>query len=313
MKPGRCARMLAGVAALAAGVALAQPGTPPDLAFGAFQRGYFITALQEAMKRLDANPKDAVAMTLMGELTHDGAAVKRNEAEAARWYRLAAELGDREGQFALGLMLLRGAEGVARDRAEAHHWFELAAAQGQAGALYNLGVMALEGEAGAKADYAKAAEYFRKGAENGNADAAYSFAVLERQGQGVPANLVDAAHWLKVAADGGNIAGQVEYAIMLFNGEGVAPDPAGAAKLFMKAAARDNPIAQDRLAHLYVLGRGVPQSLVDAAVMRQLAEDHGLKDSPLDAELAGLTAEQRKAVDEALRKRNAFASPVIQE
>jgi TPR repeat protein len=100
---------------------------------------------------------------------------------------------------------------------------------------------------------------------------------------------------------------------MLYNGEGVAPYPAGAAKLFMKAAARDNPIAQDRLAHLYVVGRGVPKSLVDAAVMRALAEDHGLKDPQLDAELAGLTADQQKAVDAALRKRSAFASPVIQE
>ena len=35
--------------------------------FGAFQRGYYLTAFREATKRVAANPKDAAAMTLLGE------------------------------------------------------------------------------------------------------------------------------------------------------------------------------------------------------------------------------------------------------
>src|SRR5947209_15060006 len=51
-------------------------GDPPgDLAFGAYQRGYYLTALREAEKRLSANPRDAPAMTLIGEIYHDGLAV----------------------------------------------------------------------------------------------------------------------------------------------------------------------------------------------------------------------------------------------
>jgi hypothetical protein len=38
-------------------------GVPADLAFGAYQRGNFLYALMEAERRLDANPKDAAAMT----------------------------------------------------------------------------------------------------------------------------------------------------------------------------------------------------------------------------------------------------------
>src|SRR5581483_1394893 len=107
----------------------ASSGPPPDLAFGAYQRGYFSTALKEAMKRVAANPKDGPAMTLIGEIYRDGICVKRDYAEAARWYRLAADAGDRQGRFALGLMLLTGQEGVPKDRAKAAALFEEAAAQ----------------------------------------------------------------------------------------------------------------------------------------------------------------------------------------
>src|SRR5450432_998224 len=69
-------------------VAAPTSGPPPDLAFGAYQRGYYVTALREAMKRLAANPKDGPAMTLIGEIYRDGVGVKRDYAEAARWYRL---------------------------------------------------------------------------------------------------------------------------------------------------------------------------------------------------------------------------------
>ncbi|MCX7897717.1 MAG: sel1 repeat family protein [Rhodocyclaceae bacterium] len=42
--------------------------------------------------------------------------------EAARWYRLAAEAGDKAAQFRLGAMYLRG-EGVRKDEHLAHEWF----------------------------------------------------------------------------------------------------------------------------------------------------------------------------------------------
>ncbi len=53
-----------------AGRAGVPPATNPadqsnvDLAFGAYQRGFYETALKEAMKRVAANKHDSVAMTL---------------------------------------------------------------------------------------------------------------------------------------------------------------------------------------------------------------------------------------------------------
>jgi hypothetical protein len=293
------------------GPAPAQEPTPaqgpaPDLAFGAYQRGYYMTAFREAMKRIAANPKDAAAMTLIGEIYRDGYAVRQDQGEAARWYRLAGALGDREAEFALGVLLLNGAPGVDKDRTGAKAEFEKAAAQGQAGALYNLGVMAIEGDATGKPDFAKAADYFRRAAEAGDGNGAYSYGVLLREGRGVPLDITESAHWLKRAADGGIIAGQVEYAIMLFNGVGVEKNEAAAAKIFLSAAAHNNPIAQNRLAHLYVTGRGVPRDLVEAATWNRFAKAAGVEDPELDAATANLTPEENARVNQLVRRQAEF-------
>jgi TPR repeat protein len=283
-------------------------GPRPDYAFGAYQRGYYITAFQEAMKALSANPKDAAAMTLIGEIYRTGAGVKPNSAEAERWYRLAADLGDRQARFSLGLLMLIGQGGVTKDRTAAASLFEQAAAQGHAGALYNLGVMALEGDGGGKdkPDFAKAADYFKRAAELGDGDAAYSYGVLCRSGRGVPLDTAEGAEWIKRAADAGIVAGEVEYAIMLFNGEGVDRNEAAAAKLFGKAAALDNPIAQNRLAHLYAVGRGVKQDIAQAVAWNMLARAGGVKDAQLDALADQLTPQQRAAALETVRRQTMF-------
>ena len=268
-------------------------GKPPDYAFGAYQRGNFLFALSEAERRIDENPRDAAAMTLVGETYHDGAAVAKSDLEASRWYRIASNLGDPQAAYELGVLLLEGADGVPKDHAAAKEQFERAAARNHPGALYNLGVMALDSSNGRTPDFAAAAQYFLKSAEAGDDNGAYSFGVMVREGKGAPQDLAEGAHWLKRAADGGIIAGQVEYAIMLFNGEGVPKDEAGAVKILRIAAGKGNPIAQNRLAHLYVVGRVVERDLARAAAWNAFAKAGGLTDQELDVATANLTAEER--------------------
>jgi TPR repeat protein len=52
-----------------------------DVAFGAFQRGQYLTAYAEATRRIEQH-KDPKAMTLVGELLAHGLGVKRDEARA---------------------------------------------------------------------------------------------------------------------------------------------------------------------------------------------------------------------------------------
>jgi TPR repeat protein len=272
-----------------------------DLAYGAYQRGYYITALGEARKRLAANPNDGPAMTLIGQLFDQGLGVPTNPHEATAWYKAAAAHGDREGIFLYGLAKLTG-NGIAQDRDGAAALFTKAAAMDDPDALYNLGVLALDTTKKKAPDFPKAADYFRRAAVLGSPDAAYSLALFYREGKGAPQDDVMAAQWMKQAADAGQVSAEVEYAIMLFNGVGVAKDEAAAASLFLKAAARNNIVAQDRAARLLVLGRGIQKDVVEAMKWHLLASAAGEKDAWLDGILNSLTPEQRIEVEVAVKR-----------
>src|ERR1700678_4169841 len=50
-------------------------GPVRDYAFAAYQRGLYVTALREAMRRIAANSRDGPAMTLVGQIYRDGVGV----------------------------------------------------------------------------------------------------------------------------------------------------------------------------------------------------------------------------------------------
>jgi len=83
-----------------------------------------------------------------------GEGVPEDDAEAVRWYRLAADQGQAGAQNSLGFMYANG-QGVPQDYAEAVRWYQLAAEQGQASAQYNLGVNYATGR-GVPQDYVQA-------------------------------------------------------------------------------------------------------------------------------------------------------------
>lgn len=271
-----------------------------DLAFGAFQRGYFATALAEATTEVGKDPEDGSAMALIGEIYSQGLAVRTDPVEADRWFKLASERGNREGTFAYGLALLRGT-GVAKDLPAAKPYLEKAAAQGHPGALYNLGVLALESDVKTR-DYGGAAALFQHAADAGDIDALYALANLYKSGEGVPRDLARAAELFKKAADERHPGAQIEYGIMAFNGEGMPKDEAAAAHYFQLAAYEGNPVAANRLARLYAAGRGVAKNSVEAAHWHLLARAAGVPDPWLDAVLAGLTGAEKAQVEVELRR-----------
>lgn len=275
------------------------PTASADLAFGAYQRGFYSTAMREAMKRLGRNPKDGPAMTLVGELYAQGLSVKQSKDEAARWFRLGAEAGDAQAMFELGIVEMKG-DGVDQDREAARTNFREAAAQDHPGALFYLGLMAMQG-AGVAPDYRSASAYFERAAALNNSEAQYALGLMYRDGHGVPKDETKAAKLLKAAADNDNVAAIIEFGIMQFNGIGVPKDEFAAARLFIKAAGRNNAVAQDRAARLYVAGRGVKKDLVEGMKWHLLASAAGLKDAWLDGEMRKLTPAEREAVDKAVR------------
>jgi hypothetical protein len=64
----------------------------------------------------------------LGQLYEDGQGVRRDYAEALKWYRMAADQGDVWAQLAVGRLYEKG-HGVRQDDEEACFWFSLAASR----------------------------------------------------------------------------------------------------------------------------------------------------------------------------------------
>jgi TPR repeat protein len=84
-----------------------------------------------------------------------GRGVTKDNKEAARWYRKAAEQGLAKAQTMLGNYYRI----VSHDDKEAVGWYRKAAEQGQPQSQYHLGMMYMEG-AGVAQDYAHAYKWF---------------------------------------------------------------------------------------------------------------------------------------------------------
>jgi len=229
-------------------------GPVADAAYGAFQRGLYITALNLALPR--AREGDAAAQTLAAEIYSRGLGVRQNMQEAAKWYKLAAEQGVPEAQFQYALMLIDG-EFVDKDGDQAFALMEDAANAGNALAQFNYAQMLLErrpGESGVKL----AVPYYEKAARTGLADAQYAMAQVYANGVGgKPRDEAEARRWLERAARGNFDTAQLELGSWLVEGiGGPRNEPMGFAWL-KRAAQGGNVAAQNRLAKLYVAGVGV--------------------------------------------------------
>jgi TPR repeat protein len=128
----------------------------------------------------------------------EGEGVAQDYAEAAKWFRKAAELGDMLSQFATGSNYEQG-KGVAKDLAEALRWYRKAADQGYARAQFNVGNSYYHG-LGVTRNYAEAIKWYRTCAEEGDVlvagRALYGLGFCHANGQGVTKNLVEAyAHY----------------------------------------------------------------------------------------------------------------------
>ena len=271
---------------------------PPDYAFGAFQRGWFLTAFSLALERAESG--DPVAQTLLGVLLSRGLGVKQDLTAAADWYRLAGEGGDREALYALGQLYLDGS-GVTRDLAAAAALFRRAADLDHAGAARELGYLLLAGEA-VDQNAMLAAAFFSRAARLGDMDAQYTLAGLFVEGIGVVGDESHAARWYAEAARNGHVGAQVEYAIMLVNGRGVPQDEAAAAYWFRLAANSNNPLAQTRLARMLAEGVGVARDAAAAARWYFIARSHGVEDERLEAWLERLDPAIRESAEAEARQ-----------
>jgi TPR repeat protein len=94
-----------------------------------------------------------------------GIGLSQNHAEAARWFRLAAEQGHAKAQTALGIMYVQGLA-MPRDYPTALKWFRKAASQGLDAAENQLGMLYAQGK-GVPQDLDEATKWFSRAANQG--------------------------------------------------------------------------------------------------------------------------------------------------
>lgn len=142
----------------------------------------------------------------------------------------AAEAGEAQAQYELGLAFLTG-DGVTQDDSAAVHWFTLAAAAGLPSAQGNLGFLYLQGR-GVPRDPQQAVQWLRQAAGKDVAAAQHNLGWMAQVGEGMPVDAETAIKWYAAAAGSGFSPSQFNLGTMLADGR----DPAGAVKWLSLAA-----------------------------------------------------------------------------
>lgn len=273
----------------------------PDEAYGAFQRGLFLTAVDKALPR--AQLGDPAAQTLLAEIMSRGLGVKRDTKGAAFWYAQAAQGGDTSAMFKYALLLMEGRE-VERDKSKADDYMKKAADGGNGSAQFNWAQILVSQNPGVRG-LELAMPYYEKAAEQGIADAQYALAQVYTALKEVPPEKKRRTReWMERAAKAGFDTAQLDMGLWLVNGINGPRDYEGGYRWLSIAAKRGNVVAQNRLAHVYINALGTAPNPVEAAKWYVLSRRAGLKDPTLEDFYLGLNEEQQKqAIDRANRFR----------
>lgn len=232
-------------ACIGIGVVLACAAMPGHAA-----AGDDITAL-----KTKAEHGDPIAQFSLGMLYSQGPSALRDDVQAAKWFRKAAEhgyQGSAEAQFMLGLMY-RAGQGVPKNHIEAAKWFRVAAQQGNPNAQYELGTIYRKGQ-GVLMDNTEAVKWFRKAAEQGKSEAEFMLGFMYLGGQGVPRDETEAAKWYRKAAEHGFAKAQLEIGFSYLDGRGVPKDASEGVKWVRKAAEQGYAPAQLHFGFMYDYG-----------------------------------------------------------
>lgn len=159
-----------------------------------------------------ANSGDVRAMEILGDCYLHGEGVKKDDAMAHKYYRMAAEKGSIPAHYMVGMDYLTG-EGVQKNISSAETYIRVAADAGLARAQYILGLLYKNEGIGFFSQDKKAFKYFEKAAKQGHGKAQVELSDAYMGGIGVKANLSEGLFWLACAylhgkndADVGNAA-----------------------------------------------------------------------------------------------------------
>lgn len=218
-------------------------------------------------------PKDTSKLVEQGKAAMEA----RNYAEAVRYYRSAAELGDTEGMTRLGDIYRDGLKGVSKNFNEATEWYRKAANAGSSCGMTSLGDMYR-----ARKSYTEAISWYRKAVDAGDSTGMVLLGTMYGYGWGVTKDYGKAIEWYRKAANAGNSRGEVALGAMYHNGWGVAQNYDEAREYFLKAAEARETTAMVYLGMIHRKGLGISKDLSGALDWYRKAAEGG--------NLAGMTS-----------------------
>jgi TPR repeat protein/AAA+ superfamily predicted ATPase len=214
---------------------------------------------------------DADAQFQLGRRYALGEGVVKNEVDAAKWFRRAADAGHAEAQRNLAFSCLHG-RGVPKNTAEGIRRLRVAAEQGDAPARRQLGYHYATGS-GVPKNENEAVRWFRLAAEQGDCFAQYNLAFAYANGHGVPVDQAQAVRWYQAAADRGMPQAQCELGLAYEHGLGVPVDYEKSLQWNRLAAEKHSAEACSNLGWLYENGLGVAQDLEQAQRWYEVAAE----------------------------------------
>ncbi|KAG0260127.1 hypothetical protein DFQ27_003736 [Actinomortierella ambigua] len=216
---------------------------------------------------------DAEAQFNLGLMYEHGRGVEQSDVEAIKWYTKAANQGNSKAQFNLGLMY-RNSRGVGQSETEAIKWYTKAASHGNPEAQFKVGCMHETGR-GVEQSYVEAVRWYTKAASQGNSNAQNNLGCLYDLGQGVKQDDMMAVEWYKKSSAQGNTHGHGNLASMYELGFGVEPSDDLALDLFNRAHEKGYPIAHFHVKWLTSTDRRTPRNDSDAFEVNRIGAEKG--------------------------------------
>lgn len=258
--------------------------------------------------KLAAEGGDSLAQQLLGRLYWDGSGVDRDEKLAKKWFKEAAEAGQKVGIYNDAILMLKGDEDeeskqaarqALNDIADSGHYaaqlvldedwdlrimsdnedLELAEERSDQGDPRAIFAILKRGDLGwkVKPNYSEKVRYKRylKLAKGGYHRAQLEVGRAHYEGRGTKLDFEKAREWFELAAEKGNQLALFRLGYIYGNSEGVALDWAKALEYYKKSFDLGNVGAANNLANLYFEGKGVAIDKDRAMELYLLAAEDG--------------------------------------
>lgn len=147
---------------------------------------------------------------------YEGKNVKKNIGKSLYYYNLAANKGNVQAHFALGLYYYSGIGMKKENKEKSFKHFKYAAMKGNAKAQYCYGMCLYRGE-GVKLNKIKGIRYFRLSAQNGYDEAQYLYGRCLYEGYEIRKNIDEAEKYFKNAIRQGNKKANFYYDLCMKN------------------------------------------------------------------------------------------------